>query len=127
MTKKKESILITGVAGFIGAAVAKKFLKNNFAVIGIDNMNDYYSKKLKEDRIKNIHKNLDESSNWEFFKVSIENNDKLEEIFEVKKPNYVINLTAQAGGRYSLINPMSYVNSNLVGFANILENSKKVM
>ena len=118
-------ILITGVSGFIGAAVAKKFLNNNFSVVGIDNMNDYYEPRIKKDRLQDIKKHVKEKINWRFFKTSIENNEKLKEIFELTRPNYVINLAAQAGVRYSLINPEIYIKTNLVGFGNILENCRK--
>ena len=125
MYHKKTNILITGVAGFIGAAVAKKFIQQNFTVTGIDNLNNYYDKKLKEDRLDEIKRTAKESKNWKFYNISIENNEKLNEIFEISKPNFVINLAAQAGVRYSLINPEIYIKTNLVGFGNILENCRR--
>ena len=125
MYHKKTNILITGVAGFIGAAVAKKFIQKNFTVTGIDNLNNYYDKKLKEDRLAEIKRTVKESKNWKFFNISIENNEKLNEIFEIAKPNFVINLAAQAGVRYSLINPEIYIKTNLVGFGNVLENCRR--
>lgn len=122
----KKYTLITGCCGFIGFHTTLKIL-NKDNVIGIDNLNNYYSTKLKKDRLTNIKKkNSDAKKNrFIFFKVDISNNIKLEKIFKKYKINYVINLAAQAGVRYSLINPKSYTKSNLVGFANILEISKK--
>ena len=125
MDNKKTNILITGVAGFIGAAVAKEIYTKNFTVTGIDNLNDYYDKKLKEDRLGEIKKTIKDPNKWKFFNISIENNEKLNEIFEIAKPNFVINLAAQAGVRYSLINPEIYIKTNLVGFGNVLENCRR--
>ena len=104
----KKKILITGVAGFIGFSFARQLLKKNFIVIGIDNLNNYYSKKLKIDRIKLLKKN----KNFRFFKIDITSFDKLNLIFKRYKFDISINLAAQAGVRYSLENPRSYVDSN---------------
>jgi len=118
-------ILITGAAGFIGAAVSKKLLANNHNVIGIDDLNNYYCKELKLKRIKNINDEFDGLTNkWDFLEGSIENSGFINNIFERYKPKIVINLAAQAGVRYSLINPKAYVNSNIVGFSNILESCR---
>ena len=95
-------ILITGAAGFIGFNLSKYLLdKSNIKIIGIDSLNNYYSKKLKKDRIKVLLKN----KRFSFFNINILNKKKLEKIFKTKKINLVINLAAQAGVRYSLIKP----------------------
>lgn len=110
--------LVTGSSGFIGSNLVKKLLKNDEnIVIGIDNMNDYYDVKLKENRLKELINN----SNYKFYQENIFNKDKIFEIFEKEKPDYVINLAAQAGVRYSIENPDAYIESNLIGFYNILE------
>ncbi len=110
--------LITGSSGFIGFHLAKKLLENkNNLVVGIDNMNDYYDVKLKEHR----KKELESFSNYKFYKEDIANKQKIMDIFKGEKPDYVINLAAQAGVRYSIDHPDSYISSNLVGFYNILE------
>ena len=120
MTRNKKIILITGAAGFIGSAIAQKLLLENYQVIGIDNINGYYNPFLKQKRIKNIEK-IDQNNYWRFLRVNLENSRKIDQIFKEFKPNIVINLAAQAGVRYSLENPMSYIESNIVGFLNILE------
>ena len=120
MTLHKKTILVTGAAGFIGAAMAKKLLCENYKVIGVDNLNDYYNPFLKQKRIKTIEK-TDLNNCWRFQRINLEDEKKIDQIFEEYKPNIVINLAAQAGVRYSLENPMSYIQSNIVGFLNILE------
>ena len=115
-----RKIIVTGAAGFIGAAVAKKLLLNGDNVIGIDNINNYYDTSLKINRIKDISENFADK-NWIFFTKSIEDFDSLNQIFLKYKPDIVIHLAAQAGVRYSLEAPSTYIKSNLVGFANILE------
>ena len=120
MRKIKKTILITGVAGFIGSFLAKKLLSENYLVIGIDDMNNYYDVKLKQDRMDElVIKNSQD--NFKFHKLSINNNDEINSIFRKYNPNFVVNLAAQAGVRYSITNPHSYIQSNLVGFSNILE------
>ena len=114
-------IIITGSAGFIGMHLTKKFLKNNFTVIGIDNLNEYYEKKLKLDRLKILKK----YKNFHFIKADICNQKKMENIFLKFKPKCVIHLAAQAGVRYSLEHPETYINFNLLGFFNIINLSKK--
>ena len=113
-----KKILITGVAGFIGFHVAKKLIKKKYKVIGIDNLNNYYDTKLKKDRLQSLVKNI------KFHKIDITNSSSINSIFKKYKPHIVIHLAAQAGVRYSLINPKSYIKSNLVGFFNVIENSK---
>ena len=115
-------VLITGAAGFIGAALCEKVLKNKLEVIGVDNINDYYSKDLKLLRLEKI-KELSSKHNykWQFIKGSINENDFIKSVFCKFKPKMVINLAAQAGVRYSITNPDKYINSNIVGFYSILE------
>lgn len=114
------SVLITGVAGFVGAATATKLLNEGHTVIGVDNINDYYDPALKEERLALLatHKN---TSSFEFIKMDIADASAISSLFKEKQPEYVINLAAQAGVRYSLENPDSYAQSNMVGFLNILE------
>jgi len=109
--------LITGAAGFIGYHLSNKLLSDNNTVIGIDNLNSYYNPDLKKDRIK-ILKSFD---NFCFKKVDICDKKSLKSIFNDFSPQKVINLAAQPGVRYSLINPQAYMNSNLVGFLNVIE------
>lgn len=112
-------ILITGAAGFIGSHLAKKLIAQHHEVIGVDNINDYYSVSLKEDRLKSIGDN-----NFTFFKLNLEDYEDLKEVFIKEQPEVVINLAAQAGVRYSLENPRAYIDANVVGFMNILECSR---
>ena len=125
MSAKAIPILITGAAGFIGAAVVKRFLNFGSIVVGIDNLNNYYEKKLKIDRLKNIEKNLQEKNLWKFNEISITQKDKLKEIMIEYKPKIIINLAAQAGVRYSLTNPQEYITTNLLGFSNVLDICKE--
>ncbi len=115
------SILITGCAGFVGFHVAKKMLDEGSEVIGIDNINSYYSVKLKNDRL-NILKKYDK---FKFVKVSIDNEKKVFDIFLNNKIDKVCHLAAQAGVRNSFIDPISYVKSNIVGFINIINACKE--
>ncbi len=112
-------ILITGAAGFIGFALSKKLLESNSfsKVVGIDNLNDYYSVKLKEDRLKIL---LDYEK-FSFKKFSLEDKENILSLFKRYQFDIVVNLAAQAGVRYSLQNPFSYIDSNIKGFINILE------
>ena len=122
---KKRKVLITGCAGFIGASLSKRFLKDNYEVIGIDNINDYYDQNLKLARLKDIDNyKIENKSCWKFYKSSINNEVAINEIFKEEKPNIVINLAAQAGVRFSVDNPEEYRQSNLNGFFNILENCR---
>jgi UDP-glucuronate 4-epimerase len=112
-----NKILVTGASGFIGMHTIEKLLLMGFMVIGIDNLNDYYDVTLKEDRLKRLIDN----KNFKFYKIDINDREKLFNIFEDDKPSYVLHLAAQAGVRYSLINPHAYIDSNIQGFLNILE------
>ncbi len=116
-----RNILVTGSAGFIGFHLTKKLLENDYKVIGIDNINDYYDTKLKQSRLDILNDSSLNNKNWNFFKTDLRNKEKMSEIFKKYKPSTVVNLAAQAGVRYSLKNPESYINSNIVGFSNILE------
>lgn len=119
-----QIIFVTGVAGFIGANLTLELLKNveNVHVIGMDNMNDYYDVSLKEYRLKQI-KELETTvtGDFTFIKGSIADKALVREVFEKYRPQLVVNLAAQAGVRYSIENPDAYIESNLIGFYNILE------
>lgn len=117
-------ILVTGCAGFIGSELCIKLNKRkNVFVVGIDSLNNYYSKKLKKERLKRIKSKL--SKKFKFYKININNKTKVNLLFKKYKFNCVVNLAAQPGVRYSLINPEKYISANLDGFFNILENCKK--
>ena len=113
-------ILITGAAGFIGYHLSKSLLSKENDITGVDNLNSYYSQKLKKDRLKDIQ-NSDQFNSFHFVNCDIKDKAPLMDLFKEKKFDYVINLAAQAGVRYSIDNPDEYIKSNLVGFNNILE------
>ncbi|MBD5097508.1 MAG: SDR family NAD(P)-dependent oxidoreductase [Lachnospiraceae bacterium] len=113
----KKIIMVTGSAGFIGYHLSKKLLDEGFAVVGIDNLNDYYDVQLKLDRLEQLKQYED----FDFVKIDISDKASLEKVFADVRPQIVVNLAAQAGVRYSITNPDAYINSNLVGFFNILE------
>ena len=117
MESDRKTYLITGAAGFIGFHVAKIYLEAGEQVIGFDNLNDYYSVNLKEDRLAI----LEEYANFTFIRGDLKDRDLVAEVFANHQPEIVIHLAAQAGVRYSLENPHAYIDSNLVGFLNILE------
>jgi UDP-glucuronate 4-epimerase len=117
-------VLITGVAGFVGFHVASKLISKNFKVVGIDNLNNYYEVSLKKSRLKNILNNSN-SKNFKFYLKDIRDQKAIKNIFFKEKPEVVIHLAAQAGVRYSLINPRLYMETNIMGFFNIIEESKK--
>ncbi|MCK5162604.1 MAG: NAD-dependent epimerase [Desulfobacula sp.] len=110
-------VLVTGVAGFIGFNLTSRLLKDGHNVCGIDNLNDYYDVNLKKTRLSIIKKN----PKFEFVLVDLADREKMKNLFETHQFDYVVNLAAQAGVRYSIENPGSYIDSNLVGFGNILE------
>ncbi len=120
MNLSKKKILVTGAAGFIGSQIVKKLLSEGVEVFGIDNLNSYYNLSLKEKRIETIEE-INQNNLWNFCKVDIKNSKNIDQIFKEYKPHIVINLAAQAGVRYSIENPMSYIESNIVGFLNILQ------
>ena len=113
-------VLITGVAGFIGMHAAVALLKRGDDVVGLDNLNEYYSVELKHDRLKQIEA-CPGDADFKFIKMDIADKDAVFRTFEEEKPDKVINLAAQPGVRYSLENPLAYVESNITGFAHILE------
>lgn len=110
-------ILVTGVAGFIGMAVALRLLARGDEVIGLDNLNDYYAVSLKESRLSQ----LTAHPNFRFIKMDVADRARMPDMFKAEAFDRVVHLAAQAGVRYSLKNPLAYIDSNLVGFANILE------
>ncbi|HEX6890003.1 MAG TPA: NAD-dependent epimerase [Chryseolinea sp.] len=112
-----HSILITGAAGFIGFHLTKKLCGLGFNVVGIDNLNNYYDVNLKHSRLRA----LESIPNFKFHQIDLTDRETLNRLFENNKFEYVINLAAQAGVRYSLVNPHAYVESNVLGFMNILE------
>ncbi|GMG63770.1 NAD-dependent epimerase [Tetragenococcus halophilus] len=109
-------VLVTGTAGFIGSHLAKRLISQDYEVVGVDNINDYYSVQLKKDRLRSIGDN-----NFTFYKLNLEDYERLNQVFSDEQPSVVVNLAAQAGVRYSLENPHAYIDSNIVGFMNILE------
>ena len=117
----KKKIFITGVAGFIGSRLAELILsKKNYEVFGIDNLNDYYSIKLKQHRLEKLNK----YAGFSFQKNDLNDVVSNKEIFKKFRPHFVVNLAAQAGVRYSKENPVSYVNLNIDGFLKIISLSK---
>src|SRR5690606_1538952 len=126
-------ILVTGAAGVIGFFVSKRLIERGHNVIGLDNINDYYDQDLKFARLQNLgipkkganvflKMNLStDHSNFKFIRMNLENRDALPQLFQKEKFDVICNLAAQAGVRYSLENPEAYVDSNVVGFLNILE------
>jgi UDP-glucuronate 4-epimerase len=127
--------LVTGVAGFIGMHTSLKLLKEGFTVFGIDNLNDYYDVRLKNDRLNQLGIRNSDSLNYNqivtaengfsFVRLDISDLNSLQSLFETSSIDYVIHLAAQAGVRYSITNPTTYIESNIVGFFNILELCRK--
>lgn len=115
-----KTVLVTGSAGFIGSALCLKLL-DDYQVIGLDNHNDYYDPDLKEARLSRI---LGEK-NYRHWRIDLQDQDALSELFEKENIDAVVNLAAQAGVRYSIENPLAYINTNIVGFANLLEECRK--
>lgn len=124
MEVTKMKVLVTGAAGFIGFYLSKALIEKEYEVIGIDNINDYYDVKLKNDRLEilNVH---DKAENFRFIKLALEDREGISSLFKEHNFDIVVNLAAQAGVRYSIDNPHAYVDSNLVGFVNILEGCRQ--
>ena len=118
---KNKKILITGCAGFIGFHLCKRLISNGYTVIGIDNINNYYDTKLKEDRLNIIFK----EKRFKFYKINLLDDKSLDEIFQAHKIKFIIHLAAQAGVRYSLENPLAYVNANITSFVNVMQKCKE--
>ena len=123
-----HTVLVTGAAGFIGHHLSKLLIKEGYRVVGLDNINDYYDPNLKLARLQDMNINTDDIQYNEplegditFVKLDLTDKDNIRNLFEKYRFDYVVNLAAQAGVRYSLINPHSYVDSNITGFLNILE------
>lgn len=118
-----KTILVTGAAGFIGSNLVQRLYKDvkGATIIGIDNMNDYYDVRLKEYRLDELQKNVQDGITWKFIKGDIADRKAIDNIFSQYKPAVVVNLAAQAGVRYSITNPDAYIQSNMIGFYNILE------
>ena len=116
---KGKTVLVTGAAGFIGSNLSSKLLKEvaDITVIGLDSVNNYYDVRLKEERLKK----LSEFPNFKFIKGNLADKPLIDNVFQEYKPSVVVNLAAQAGVRYSITNPDAYIESNLIGFYNILE------
>jgi len=115
-------ILVTGCAGFIGAACSEKLLERGDEVIGIDNLNNYYDTSLKQARLQNLQKN----KNFVFHKIDITDLDALQKILVQEKPQRILHLAAQVGVRYSIENPLQYIQDNVVGFTNLLTVAQKL-
>lgn len=113
-------VLVTGAAGFIGFYLSKALIERGDEVVGIDNLNDYYDVQLKNDRLTILSEHQ-KAENFTFIKLALEDRKRIESLFNEYKFDVVVNLAAQAGVRYSIDNPHAYVDSNLVGFVNILE------
>lgn len=116
---KGKTVLVTGAAGFIGSFLSERLLSDfkNIRVIGFDSVNDYYDIRLKESRLEKLQKH----ENFIFIKANLADKDKVNEVFCKYSPQIVVNLAAQAGVRYSITNPDAYIESNIIGFYNILE------
>ena len=110
-----KTVLITGVAGFIGAHLSNELINHGYHVIGIDNLNSYYDLNLKKNRLSRLDNSI------EFVECDLVDKEQIDEVFRKYRPNIVVNLAAQAGVRYSIENPQAYIDSNIQGFLNVLE------
>jgi len=119
--RMKRSVLVTGAAGFIGAAVTRSLLERGDSVVGVDNLNSYYNPALKRARLDRIEQVPRAAERFRFVPLDVENGSALAELFAEERPSGVVHLAAQAGVRYSIENPAAYIQSNLVGFGHILE------
>ena len=119
-----RTVLVTGAAGFIGAALSQRLLQQGDRVVGLDNLNDYYNPSLKQARLCQVEAAATTGA-WRFERLSLEDGDALMALFAEEKPSVVVNLAAQAGVRYSLENPAAYIQSNMVGFCNLLEGCRQ--
>ena len=117
---KNKNILVTGCAGFIGFSVSRYLLQKGYKIYGVDNLNNYYSVKIKKYRIQQLYKN----KNFSFYKFDISDKKKILHLFKKIKIDKILHLAAQAGVRYSLERPQDYIKSNLNGFFNILQSCK---
>lgn len=116
-----EKILVTGAAGFIGYHVCDRLLKDGATVVGLDDLNDYYSVKLKKTRLSRLQRH----ENFRFIKADLSENDRIASLFETERFDRVVNLAAQAGVRFSLDNPHRYLDTNVTGFVNVLEGCRR--
>ncbi|MBW0166556.1 MAG: NAD-dependent epimerase [Vulcanococcus sp.] len=119
--RMKRPVLVTGAAGFIGAAVTRLLLERGDSVVGVDNLNSYYNPALKRARLDRIEQIPAAAERFRFVPLDVENGSALAELFAQERPSRVVHLAAQAGVRYSIENPAAYIQSNLVGFGHILE------
>lgn len=113
----KQTILITGVAGFIGFHLTKSLLDEQYEIIGFDNINNYYDVNLKYARLEILNK----YNNFKFVQADLADENSVNDVFKTYKPDIAVNLAAQAGVRYSIENPKAYIDSNIIGFFNVLE------
>lgn len=121
--QKGTRVLVTGAAGFIGYHLSRRLLDAGAKVVGLDNLNDYYEVSLKEERLRLLL----ESDGFHFVRADIANANAVHDVFAEEKPEIVVNLAAQAGVRYSIENPRAYIDSNLIGFFNILEACRRFL
>jgi len=115
-----RTVLVTGAAGFIGAALSKRLLQRGDRVVGLDNLNDYYDPNLKQASLRQVE-DVAPKGAWRFERLALVDSDALTRLFADECPQVVVNLAAQAGVCYSIENPAVYLQSNLVGFGNLLE------